>query len=257
MTKKRIKLISIFAAAATLLTLIICLYACTGAKSEATDDEYTEKVTDATDTTDTSFYTTPTYQSPSEEITSKDEEPTTEEATTEAPREKSLEYVSNGNGTCTVAGIGDISDTCIIIPEKSPTGEVVTGIGDKAFYGNVRINAIQIPSTVTHIGSMSFGGCTSLIYISVSSENKSFIDDGGVLYSKDMKTLIHYPALKGNDALTLPNSLTAICDMAFYDCNSLKYIDFRGTMSEWAKIEIGEYNYGLFAVSVSCVDSKK
>ena len=257
MTKKRIKLISIFAASAIILTLIICLYACSGSKNEVDDEPYEEDTPYTTESTDAPLYTTPTYQSPSAEEETTTERATTEEPTTEAPHEKSLEYISNGNGTCTVAGIGDVSDTCIIIPEKSPSGEVVTGIADKAFYGNVRINAIQIPSTVTHIGDMSFGGCTSLIYISVSSENKSFIDQGGILYSKDMKTLIHYPALKGNDTLTLPNSLTTICDMAFYDCNSLKYIDFNGTMSEWAKIEIGEYNYGLFSISVSCVDSRK
>ena len=255
MTKKRIKLISILAATATILTVIICLYACTGSKNEVDDELYNENTTDTADTTDTSLYTTPTYQSPIDESTSE-EETTTEEITTEKPYEKSLEYVSNGNGTCTVVGIGDVTDTCIIIPEKSPSGEVITGIGDKAFYGNVKINAIQIPSTVTHIGNMAFGGCTSLIYISVSSDNKSFIDQGGILFTKDMEKLIHYPALKGNDTLSLPNSLSTISDMAFYGCNSLKFIDFKGTMAEWAAIKIGEYNYGLFAISVSCVDSK-
>lgn len=258
MIKKRIKLISILAASAVILTLIICLYACSGSKNQAPERQSENNTTVADDTTDTSLYTTPIYESPTaENEAASEEETTTEEATTEKPREKSLEYVSNGNGTCTVVGIGDISDTCIIIPEKSPSGEVVTGIGDKAFYGNVKINAIQIPSTVTHIGNMAFGGCTSLIYISVSADNRSFTDQSGILFSKDMEKLIHYPALKGNDTLMLPNSIKSISDMAFFDCNSLKYIDFSGTMSEWASIMIGEYNYGLFAISISCADSKK
>lgn len=257
MIKKNIKLISILAASAMLLTLIICLYACSGSKNDYPEEPSEEPTEKSVDNEDASVHTTPIYQSPSKEEDTSEKETRTEEITTEKSTEKALEYISNGNGTCTVTGIGSVSDTCVIIPEKSPSGEVVTGIGDKAFYGNTKINAIQIPSTVTHIGNMSFGGCTSLIYISVSSENKSFIDSNGILYSRDMEKLIHYPALKGNDTLVLPNSLTTICDMAFYDCNSLKYIDFKGTMKEWASIKIGDYNYGLFSISVCCVDSKK
>ncbi len=256
--KGNVKLISILAATAVILTLIICLFACSGAKKTSDAEQPTEAAKDETPTeTDTSVYTAPIYQSPpAENEETSEEETTTEEVTTEAPREKSLAFTSNGNGTCTVTGLGDITDSCIIIPEKSPDGEVVTGIGDKAFYGNISINAVQIPSTVTHIGNMAFGGCTSLIYISVNKDNKSFTDVNGILFSADMEKLIHYPALKGDDTLTLQGTLTSILDMAFYNCSALKYINFDGTMSEWASVRIGELNYGLFAVAVSCKDSK-
>ena len=258
MIKKKIKLIAILGASAALLTTVICISIGSVQKSAddlptENDDIITEQATEDT----SSLYTTPLYNSPapSEETTTK--EVKTEEATTEPTRERSLEYISNGNGTCTVSGIGDIIDTCIIIPEKSPLGEVVTSIGDRAFYANPVVNAIQIPSTVTHIGNMAFGGCTSLIYISVSAANNTFVDIGGILYTKDMEKLIHYPALKGNDTLTLPSTLSAISDMAFFDCTALKFINFDGTMSQWASVKIGEFNYGLFSVSVSCTDSKK
>lgn len=257
MIKKRLKLICILAASAVLLGAIIFFHTFKNSKPDIPKEPEIEGTETSSTEADTSVYTTPIYQigAPSEEITSEIESQS-EDPTTEANTEKHLEFISNGNGTCTVVSIGEIVDTCIIIPEKSPSGEVVTGIGEKAFYGNTHINAIQIPSTVTHIGKMAFGGCLSLIYISVSEENKSFTDKGGVLFSKDMEKLIHYPSLKGNDTISLPSSLTAICDMALYGCGSLKYIDFDGTMSDWASIKIGEYNYGLFAISVSCIDTK-
>ena len=258
--KKHIKLISILAVTAVSLTLVICLHACSFTKDDTPTKAPVEvNPEESTKEDNSSIYEPPTYQSPSndEEKTTKEEEMTTDEVTTEKIPEKSLSYSSNGNGTCSVTGIGNITDSCIIIPERSPDGDVVTGIIDKAFYENKNVNAIQIPSTVTHIGQMAFGGCTSLIYISVNSNNRSFVDKNGVLYTADMEKLIHYPALKGDSTLTLPKTIISISDMAFYNCNSLEYINFEGNMSDWAKIRIGEYNYGLFAVSVSCADSKK
>ena len=40
-----------------------------------------------------------------------------------------LEFVSNGDGTCYVSGIGELAAAeNIVIPEKSPEGDKVTGI---------------------------------------------------------------------------------------------------------------------------------
>ena len=48
--------------------------------------------------------------------------------------EGDLEFTSNGDGTCYVSGIGEQAiATHIIIPEKSPEGDKVTGIGNWAF----------------------------------------------------------------------------------------------------------------------------
>lgn len=40
-----------------------------------------------------------------------------------------LEFISNGDGTCYVAGIGNCTDTDIIIPKVSPSEDKVTKIG--------------------------------------------------------------------------------------------------------------------------------
>lgn len=187
-------------------------------------------------------------EAPTEKITEKAPEPVVQ---------KTLKFTSFGNGTCAVSGIGSCDDLCIVIPERSPDGDVVTSIEDMAFYGNDEIKTVQIPSTVSRIGSRAFGGCTSLVYISADSQNKSFCDVDGVLYSADMTSIIHYPASSAASSINIPQSVKRVEDMAFYDCTALKTICFEGALSDWGKIDIGELNYGLFTASISCTGSGK
>ena len=168
-----------------------------------------------------------------------------------------LLFISNGNGTCTLTGPGNCNDACLVIPEKSPSGDIVTAVAERAFYGCSYINAIQIPSTVTKIGNMAFASCSSLVYISVSSSNSAYKDVSGVLYSSDGSTLILYPASKGGSSVSISRNVTTIADMAFYGCNSLRIISYGGTQAEWASIKVGQMNYTLYTASISCTDSGK
>ena len=173
----------------------------------------------------------------------------TEETTAPAP---SLEYESFGNGTCAVIGVGSYTDSYVTIPERSPSGDIVTVIAEGAFYGNGFIVAIEIPSTVTSIGSLAFGNCTKLVYLSVDGENKIFTDIGGVLYSADKTTLICYPSASSSASIDVPDSVTTISDMAFYGCDNLKYISYAGSLDDWTRINIGEKNYGLYTAAIRC-----
>lgn len=251
MTRKK-TLIAI-AAIALICTAIICAYSISAAKTahEYENDTKESSTTEAHTTAELETVNIEDYLA--KEETTMEEETTTEPAYTQKTRE--LAFESNGNGTCTLVGIGNITDTCIVIPEKSSDGDVVTAIAENAFYGNTKINTVQISSTVTYIGEKAFGGCTSLVYISVNSQNNSFKDIDGILYSKSGDTLIHYPAKKGNETLSISKSVVKICDMAFYSCDSLRKISFGGSMSEWSKIKIGDMNYGLYSASVICSDS--
>ncbi len=58
--------------------------------------------------------------------------------------------------------------------------------------------------------------------IAVSENNPYFTAHDGILYSKDMKTLIGCPPAKDIKELTLPEQTTTINDYAFYDCRSLE-----------------------------------
>ena len=45
--------------------------------------------------------------------------------------------------------------------------------------------------------------------------------------------------------------------MLFYKCDDLRVISYDGTQEEWARINIGKDNYGLYTASVSFTDSGK
>ena len=79
---------------------------------------------------------------------------------------KGLEFVSNGDGTCSVSGIGTCTDTDIEIPPVH-NGEIVTGIGKFAFYDCRSLTSISIPDSVTSIGIGAFFKCTGLTSISI------------------------------------------------------------------------------------------
>ncbi len=169
----------------------------------------------------------------------------------ETETEPSLKYFSYGNGTCAVAGIGDIKDAYVLIPEKSPSGDIVTSIDSKAFYDNTSIIAVHVPSTVMSIGEKAFGGCSALVYISVDDANKSFTAVNGILYSKDKTKLILFPSANTSSELTISINVTEICDMAFFSTPNLKQIKYGGTVKDWANIKVGDQNYGLYSASMT------
>ena len=80
---------------------------------------------------------------------------------------KGLAFTSNGDGTCYVNGIGTCTDTDIVIPTKSPAGDMVTGIGAKAFLGCSGLTSVMIPDIVTSTGEAAFSGCSSLESITI------------------------------------------------------------------------------------------
>lgn len=191
-------------------------------------------------------------EEPTEAPTSAPTEVVSEEITTETETEPpaSLKYTSYGNGTCGVSGIGNYPDVYVIIPEKSPEGDVVTAIEDKAFLDNSVIKAVHIPSTVMSVGKMAFANCSSLIYISVDSENKMFTDENGILYSKDKTKLYAFPSANQASEISISAKLAEIADMAFLSTPSLKQIKYAGTLEDWSRIKVGEKNYGLYSASI-------
>ena len=100
--------------------------------SETQTEKKTEKPTEVTTEMPTEAPTEKPTEAPTEKPT---EAPT--EAETEPP--VSLRFQSYGNGTCAVTGIGNYTDPYVLIPERSPGGDIVTVIEDKAFFENSRI----------------------------------------------------------------------------------------------------------------------
>ena len=96
-------------------------------------------------------------------------------------------------------------------------------IGDWAFCDCSSLESIVIPEGVTSIGNSAFNGCSSLSSINVSENNEIYSSIDGVLFSKDKKELIIYPAGKGN-VYEIPEGVTSIGYSAFNGCSSLESI---------------------------------
>lgn len=125
--------------------------------------------------------------------------------------------------TYAVTGIGDCTDTDIIIP-NTYMEKAVTGIGDFAFESCEKLTSITIPDSVTSIGDSAFRRCTSLTSITIDEDNVAYKSIDGNLYTKDGKTLIQYAIGKKDTSFVIPNSVTSIEKMAFYYCLNLKSI---------------------------------
>ena len=176
-----------------------------------------------------------------------DPEAGAEEPPEEEPPEQELLDRSLGNGTCCVVGPGGIKTACVVIPSLSPEGERVVRIAPKAFFGCSGIAIVQIPETVREIGALAFADCKNLVYLSVDEQNPVYCDADGVLYTADQRVLVQYPPRRIGDPLVIPASVTAIQEMAFYQCKNLKSIVYEGSGEDWERIDIGSRNYALVA----------
>ena len=137
-----------------------------------------------------------------------------------------------------------------MIPERSPSGDTVTEIADRAVMGCETVTAIQIPATVKKIGELAFASCPNLIYISVDEGNTAYRDDDGVLYTADGRALLLYPPMRAGSTVYIPYSVTEISEMAFYQCAYLSSVRYAGTPADWECIRIGSQNYSLTAASM-------
>jgi len=114
---------------------------------------------------------------------------------------------------------------------------------------NNNLTSITIPFSVTSLGDPweLFGGCKSLTSIIVDNRNSVYSSIDGVLFDKNIRTLIFFPQGRnqrtyiipssvmsvGNSAfrycdkligITIPSSVTSIGDQAFFSCHNLTSI---------------------------------
>ncbi len=104
-------------------------------------------------------------------------------------------------------------------------GVPVTDIDEYAFLGNE--TTIILPATITHLPS-SWDYYQYMESIIVDEENEVFCSVDGILYSKDMTSLIYYPPSNPITEFTVPASVTTIDENVFLSMNNLKALSFDG-----------------------------
>ncbi|MBO4849694.1 MAG: leucine-rich repeat domain-containing protein [Prevotella sp.] len=95
----------------------------------------------------------------------------------------------------------------------------LTFIGYEAFYGCSFLEKVTLPATVEEIGEGAFSRCGSLARINVEQGNENYCSKEGVLFTKDMTTLVCYPVARGRVSYNIPRQVKTIGLRAF-ECNA-------------------------------------
>lgn len=92
----------------------------------------------------------------------------------------------------------------------------ITAVNLSAFRGCPNITAVTIPSTVTYISAFAVSA-TSLAAINVNSQNAFYESLDGVLFTKDLVSIVLYPPKKSGTSYQIPNNTSRIGDQALYN----------------------------------------
>ena len=224
----KMKIVVVSAALIVTLSVITVTVACLKANETKKDDDDTVNAMVSADESETE---------PPE---------TTEPVETETEKipddEEGLLYQNNGNGTCTIVGIGTCTKTELSLPEQSPEGLRVVAISTGAFENCSKIVSIHIPASVRDIGTGAFVGCKSLSSFTVDTTNTEYCSVGSVLFSKDKTELVCYPAKRVGQNYLLSTNVTRISPYAFDSVSTLEKLLYRGTISQYQNITIGTGN---------------
>ena len=90
-----------------------------------------------------------------------------------------------------------------------------------AFEDCIGLTSMTIPAGVTMIGLRAFEACTGLPAFTVAEGNTAFTVIDGVLFSADMTRLVSYPAGKPTAEYTIPDTVTELASLIFYQCTNL------------------------------------
>ena len=113
----------------------------------------------------------------------------------------------------------------------------VATIGEYAFYGCSALTSIYLPASCASIDGNPFSGCGALKGIVVDEDNPNFSSHDGVLYDKNVETLLACPGSKSS--IDTPSSVTTIGYDAFYECSSLTSISMPSVTT------IGDYAFNF------------
>ncbi len=153
-----------------------------------------------------------------------------------------IKYKSDGDGLTVTAVPDNLTIPEIVIPDEYD-GKPVTGIADFAAVNLENVTKITIGKNVKDIGLWALENNKKVTAIEVDDENAYFCDKDGVLYTKDMKTLLFYPPARGVGDMTaadgstvkgiayeIPEGVETIRTKAFYRCSDLRSITLPSTL---------------------------
>ena len=103
----------------------------------------------------------------------------------------------------------------------------VNEIYDHAFKDAKKLTSITFPKNFLNTFDIDdrLGNCDSLTSLNFADTNKNYTTVNGIVYSKDMSSLLYVPNAKSG-SYTIPDSVKSIESRAFYNCSKLTSIIF-------------------------------
>ena len=173
-------------------------------------------------------------------------------------------YIDNGDGTVTLSHYDEYGWWIDVPISPAPVGEFtvpgeidgkqVVAIEKDVFDGCSEMTSVVIPQSVTNMSWEALNEAYGLTNITVAAGNPAYTDIGGVLYTKDGKTLVTYPRGKGGNvvvaagtecigygaffyngnltSVSFPAELKRIEERAFESCSYLATVTFAGPEDE-------------------------
>ena len=161
---------------------------------------------------------------------------------------ESLAYELLENDTYAVIGIGNCTDTELVIPSIY-NGKAVTSIGDDAFAYCTSLTSIEIPDSVTSIGYYAFSWCDSLTEINYNATECADLSSGNYVFYKagrsgagitvtigaNVKKIPAYLFASASNITTVVFEESSVCESieeyAFYNCDSLTSIEIPNSVT--------------------------
>ena len=114
--------------------------------------------------------------------------------------------------------------------KRATLADSVTHINSEALRG--LFTTLNLPKNLEYICPTNFIYTTKLEELTISEDNPNYTTMDGILYSKDMKTLIKYPCAKKDEHFAVPDTVTALDPNAFNDLQNLKTLYIPETVTK-------------------------
>ena len=151
-----------------------------------------------------------------------------------------------------IFGADDYFNNCYYVPESLSTltlSDKCTAIETYGtFYDCFMLTDINLGKNVATIDVSVFFDCARLENITVDAKNQHYSSNDGVLFDKNIETIVYYPQAKPNSLYAIPDSVTAIGEYAFTNSYDLKEISIPNSVQS-----IGEgafYHSGIESIVI-------
>jgi hypothetical protein len=144
-----------------------------------------------------------------------------------AEKSGDFSYMLRDDGTASIIGYSGNSPD-VVIPDT------IDGLEVTELYGlsfDDRIKTLHIPSSVKDIDYYVFYYATGISEITVDTESEYFTTENGILYNRQMTRLIRCPITYSGE-ITIPESVTEICESAFSHCALITKVNIPKSVSE-------------------------